>query len=55
MKKTKERGRPKKEEGTKIVALRLPESLVEQLKEEAEKNGLPLATYCKMVLMKERA
>lgn len=56
MKKTKmERGRPKKDEPTKVVALRLPESLVERLTEEAGKTGLPLATYCKMVLSKERA
>lgn len=55
MMKNRNQGRPKKEEPTKIVALRLPMSLVEQLIEEAGKNGLPLATYCKMVLMKGRA
>lgn len=44
------RGRPKQEEPTRMINLRLKESLITKLTATAQKAGLPLSTYIRMVL-----
>ena len=47
-------GRPNKAEKTVQVPLRLLENLRDKLEKEAKKQGLPLSTYIRTLIIKKR-
>lgn len=45
-------GRPTSDEPTRVIQLRLPQSLAQEIESTARKNGLRLATYLTMLITK---